>query len=266
METCLGIEGVDEAPHEKKPVMKKVKDKVKKIKNTLEKKMHGEDQYHHHELDVEEDDDDDNDGYEEDDEEQKTDPDVHGVGHHEPLDEVEIKDRVVVGESIAPVEVDPDAPAMETKAHRDGGEEVDLSQPLLTKLEEMTISSQHKKEGEREATRPHEETSAMEYGKKVANMVLEKVKPRGRVEEGEKVADKGVSVREYLVEKLRPGEDDKALSEVISEMVHGTKEEEEEKKIMKGERKMVERIRQTMASLLGASPEHDKQQEGVGNY
>ena len=32
--------------------------------------------------------------------------------------------------------------------------------------------------------------------------------------------DKGVSVKDYLVDKLRPGDEDRALSEVISETLH----------------------------------------------
>ncbi|XP_010273089.1 PREDICTED: low-temperature-induced 65 kDa protein-like isoform X2 [Nelumbo nucifera] len=41
------------------------------------------------------------------------------------------------------------------------------------------------------------------------------------------VPDKGVSVKEYLAEKLRPGDEDKALSEVISEALNNRKEEPE---------------------------------------
>ncbi|XP_027117412.1 low-temperature-induced 65 kDa protein [Coffea arabica] len=41
---------------------------------------------------------------------------------------------------------------------------------------------------------------------------------------GGKVPDKGVSVKEYLVEKFKPREEDKALSEVISETLHKKKE------------------------------------------
>ncbi|KAK2973098.1 hypothetical protein RJ640_023028 [Escallonia rubra] len=37
--------------------------------------------------------------------------------------------------------------------------------------------------------------------------------------------DKGVSVKEYFAEKLRPGDEDKALSEVISDALHKRKEE-----------------------------------------
>ncbi|GKC94706.1 low-temperature-induced 65 kDa protein-like protein [Tanacetum coccineum] len=43
-------------------------------------------------------------------------------------------------------------------------------------------------------------------------------------------ADKGVSVKEYLVETLRPGDEDKALSDVISHALHRGHEEESEKK------------------------------------
>lgn len=40
------------------------------------------------------------------------------------------------------------------------------------------------------------------------------------------VADKGVSVKGYLAEKFKPGEEDKALSEMISETLHKKKVEE----------------------------------------
>lgn len=40
-----------------------------------------------------------------------------------------------------------------------------------------------------------------------------------------KEQDKGVSVKDYLAEKLKPGEEDKALSEVISEALYKRKEE-----------------------------------------
>lgn len=44
-----------------------------------------------------------------------------------------------------------------------------------------------------------------------------------------KVGDKGVSVKEYLSEKLKPGDEDKALSEVISETLHNKKKVEARK-------------------------------------
>ncbi|XP_010537183.1 PREDICTED: low-temperature-induced 65 kDa protein-like [Tarenaya hassleriana] len=75
--------------------------------------------------------------------------------------------------------------------------------------------------------------SAMEYGKKMAEKltpVYEKVKETGTSvmskmplsgsgETGQR-QDKGVSARDYIVEKLKPGEEDKALSEVITEKLH----------------------------------------------
>lgn len=66
--------------HEKKPVMKKVKDKVKKIKNAITKKSHGhgdegvDDDTHHQHGDLDEGDD----GFVEDDE-MSDDPEVHGA-------------------------------------------------------------------------------------------------------------------------------------------------------------------------------------------
>jgi len=45
-----------------------------------------------------------------------------------------------------------------------------------------------------------------------------------------KETDKGVSAKEYLVETSRPGDEDKALSDVISHALHRGHEEESEKK------------------------------------
>lgn len=44
--------------------------------------------------------------------------------------------------------------------------------------------------------------------------------------EGEVAADKGVSMKQYLSEKLKPGDEDKALSQVISETLQSKKKEE----------------------------------------
>ncbi|KAJ0263284.1 CAP160 protein [Hirschfeldia incana] len=72
------------------------------------------------------------------------------------------------------------------------------------------------------------------YGSKVASVVTpvyEKVKETGAnvmtklpfsggTEETRQGQDKGVSAKEYVAEKLTPGEDDKALSEVVAEKLH----------------------------------------------
>ncbi|KAL1198341.1 Low-temperature-induced 65 kDa protein [Cardamine amara subsp. amara] len=82
--------------------------------------------------------------------------------------------------------------------------------------------------------------SAMGYGQKVAGTVAEKLTPvyekvketgsnvmtklplsgGGGVEETQQGEGKTVSARDYLSGKLRPGEEDKALSEVIAEKLH----------------------------------------------
>ncbi|XP_048619091.1 low-temperature-induced 65 kDa protein isoform X2 [Brassica napus] len=72
------------------------------------------------------------------------------------------------------------------------------------------------------------------YGTKVASVVTpvyEKVKETGAnvmtkrpfsggTEETHQGQDKGVSAKEYVAEKLSPGEEDKALSEVVAEKLH----------------------------------------------
>ncbi|CAH2070248.1 unnamed protein product [Thlaspi arvense] len=83
--------------------------------------------------------------------------------------------------------------------------------------------------------------SATGYGQKVARSVTEKLTPvyekvketgsnvmtklplsggGSGTEETQQVEDKSVSPRNYLADKLRPGEEDKALSEVIAEKLH----------------------------------------------
>ncbi|KAJ0099164.1 hypothetical protein Patl1_20119 [Pistacia atlantica] len=92
--------------------------------------------------------------------------------------------------------------------------------------------------------------SAVDYGKKMAATVTEKPTPvyekvagagstkRSKTqgpttgtgstqERGVDGQDKVVSVKDYIAEKLRPGEEDKALSEVISETLHKKKVDQE---------------------------------------
>ncbi|KAL0400755.1 UNVERIFIED_CONTAM: Low-temperature-induced protein [Sesamum latifolium] len=72
------------------------------------------------------------------------------------------------------------------------------------------------------------ETLAPVYGKLAGagTAVLSKVRRGGGGEHGSgdevivKGTDKGVSMKEYLAEKLKPGEEDKVLSEVITEAFH----------------------------------------------
>ncbi|KAK9280575.1 hypothetical protein L1049_014269 [Liquidambar formosana] len=56
-------------------------------------------------------------------------------------------------------------------------------------------------------------------------------------------SDKGVSVKEYLMQKLEPGEDERALSQVISEAISPTKR-------TPGEMGMVEKVREAVTSFL----------------
>ncbi|KAK7357339.1 hypothetical protein VNO80_16623 [Phaseolus coccineus] len=76
-----------------------------------------------------------------------------------------------------------------------------------------------------------------------------------------KEEDKGVSVKEYLAEKLRPGEEDKALSEVISEALHKRKEEAVKDEHHGGDEKMrddpgkgvVDKLKGVVGSWFGKS-------------
>ncbi|KAJ4953283.1 hypothetical protein NE237_030115 [Protea cynaroides] len=80
--------------------------------------------------------------------------------------------------------------------------------------------------------------------------------------EGEGVggADKGVSVKEYVVEKLRPRDEDKALSEVISQAFHRRKE-----KVLRSSNEtgkgMMGRLKGAVTSWFGKNEEQQQQQQ-----
>ncbi|KAK7380298.1 hypothetical protein VNO78_32806 [Psophocarpus tetragonolobus] len=86
-----------------------------------------------------------------------------------------------------------------------------------------------------EQKRSEQAAAPTEYGKGVTQSLTEKLAPvhgkvagvgtgqRSKASGTDPVGveqDKGVSVRDYVVDKLRPGEEDRALSEVISETLH----------------------------------------------
>ncbi|KEH43709.1 low-temperature-induced 65 kDa protein [Medicago truncatula] len=97
-----------------------------------------------------------------------------------------------------------------------------------------------------------------------------------------KNGDKGASVKDYLAEKLRPSEEDKALSEVVSEALHKGKEEplkkedgilasedEKSEKVLEESnanssgKGMVDRVKDYYGSWF-AKPEENQSPQGVG--
>ncbi|XP_027365854.1 low-temperature-induced 65 kDa protein [Abrus precatorius] len=118
------------------------------------------------------------------------------------------------------------------------GEKGDINDTMITNEEQQKSGDTSNKSG-----------STAEYGKNIAQSLTEKLAPvyekvagvgnavkskvtgtstggvGNEAKNGVKEQDKGVSVKEYLAEKLKPGEEDKALSEVISEALHNPKEE-----------------------------------------
>ncbi|KAK9291845.1 hypothetical protein L1049_019795 [Liquidambar formosana] len=82
-------------------------------------------------------------------------------------------------------------------------------------------------------------------------------------EGGVKGPDKGVSVKEFFVEKLRPGDEDRALSEVISDVLRKRKEEDEAKKESRPMGKVTESER--VAKRLGTGDENSRQRVDPGD-
>nr|KYP74806.1 Low-temperature-induced 65 kDa protein [Cajanus cajan] len=101
--------------------------------------------------------------------------------------------------------------------------------------EKVITNEEHQKSGD---ASPNMSDSTAQNGKNIAHSLTEKLAPvyekvagvgsavKSKVTGGVGSETKdGVSVKDYLAEKLRPGEEDKALSEVISEALHKRKEE-----------------------------------------
>ncbi|XP_026412881.1 uncharacterized protein LOC113308633 isoform X2 [Papaver somniferum] len=82
-----------------------------------------------------------------------------------------------------------------------------------------------------------------------ASSTLPITSSRDEIRSGEKRWDKGVSVRQYFISKLEPGDEEKALSEVISDAMSP--------KTITGDTGVVEKVREAVSSMLGieqASP------------
>ncbi|WOL07183.1 hypothetical protein Cni_G15921 [Canna indica] len=273
----------EEEHHEKKPVLKKVKEKVKKIKNTIKKKHgHGNDYDHHQDRDTDDQDDEDDDDDEEDDE-SLNDPEIHGgnliiapeqraTGEYSAsslrtsgVDTSPLKDLDQIG-GFKEDSAAPNSNPSKTEKYR-GGEEIETS-PVIESFEAMTVSDQPPAKHEASEGRKLMEeekgrgssytekistTAKNAYGKVAdagAEVVAKVVQPTTSATKTAcgKVADAGTGVVEKLVqpgsidaeggrrvssaklaEKLKPGEEDKALSEVISDAIRKGKTTAEEK-------------------------------------
>ncbi|KAL0920331.1 hypothetical protein M5K25_009459 [Dendrobium thyrsiflorum] len=152
-----------------------------------------------------------------------------------------------------------------------GGTEVDVSPELSRSLEALTISSQNDR-GETEPPKYQNSSytgmvssaASKVYGivADAGTAVISKVKPDAKKEGEDEAVDKqgkGISIKDYITEKLTPGEDEKALSELITEAGQKRKNEAVElpppEKTGSGEAGsgvgVVGRIRETVTSFIG---------------
>ncbi|KAI3861860.1 hypothetical protein MKX03_001716 [Papaver bracteatum] len=76
-----------------------------------------------------------------------------------------------------------------------------------------------------------------------ASSTLPITSSREETRSGEHRWDKGVSVRQYFISKLEPGDEEKALSEVISDAMSP--------KTISGDTGVVEKVREAVSSMLG---------------
>ncbi|KAK9147877.1 hypothetical protein Scep_006634 [Stephania cephalantha] len=245
--TVEGQDG-DHDSQTKKSVLKKVKNKAKKIKDTIVKHGHA----HDHDQDKEEDDED---------EETKRDPEVHGphsyqipnqfnvplnfdkwvAGHHE--SGVDFQSTVISSQDIGRFELeeDPHAPKGQNQKSEpgnyqskvsdptnSGGIEADVP-PITSALDKSEVSPKTEHRQKQSTTYTEKislaTTAITQKAKYAKDAITSKLKTEHSVSDGTNLSekqglDRGVSVREYLVGKLQPSEEDKALSEVISMALH----------------------------------------------
>ncbi|CAD5176295.1 unnamed protein product [Musa acuminata subsp. malaccensis] len=221
----------EEEHHGKKPVFEKVKEKVKKIKDTISKKKHGHgDDNHDGHRDVSEEEE----GYEEDDEERLDDPAVHGATGHTGGEKARDVEKAPLKDYVRSLEEDPAAPMSDTSAQRGsccaaGGEDIGTS-PVIQAFEAMTVTDQPPVKNEVCGVHNISEEAAKAPYEAVAEAgacVIEKVQQGDSSTEGGSVRV-GSGVRVKLAEKLKPGEEDKALCEVISDAIRKRREGAEE--------------------------------------
>ncbi|MED6151002.1 hypothetical protein PIB30_078096 [Stylosanthes scabra] len=158
-------------------------------------------------------------------------------------------------------------------------------------------SDREKGDGDNKMTTLEEDKSgsSLGSGKNIANSVTEKLAPvygevagvgsvvKSKVsgtksddssvgvetENVEKGEDKRVNVKDYLAEKLKPGEEDKALSEVISEAYNKRKEDpkkasenEESSNVTSPGKSVVGKIKGVVGSWFGKSEENQSSKGG----
>ncbi|CAL9089821.1 unnamed protein product [Musa textilis] len=281
----------EEEHHGKKPVLEKVKEKVKKIKDTISKKKHGHgDDDHDDHRDVSEEEE----GYEENYEERLEDHAVHGATGRAGGEKVRDVEKARLKDYVGSLEEDPAAPMSETSAQRGsccaaGGEDIGTS-PVIQAFEAMTVTDQPLMKNA--ASRVHnisEEQKPPSCTDKITTTakapyetgagVIEKVQQGASAAEGGS-ARVGSGVRVMLAEKLKPGEADKALYEVISDVIRKRREGAEEagaavtdSNAKSGKLGVMARLRGAVTSWVGgrreshASPsiEHQRKAEMEGD-
>ncbi|XP_031486444.1 low-temperature-induced 65 kDa protein-like isoform X2 [Nymphaea colorata] len=191
----------------KKSVMAKVKDKAKKWKNTLVRKKHGTNRPHK------------NDGIahglaglveEEDDDEED-----NAAAMYEP--EMAARGPHTEPAIIHKKDLELNGPSPEQVMNPKNGAELKHQEAIKEPIEKQALGPHSlKHEGD-----PEQDTHEVQY-------------------------DKGVSVKEYLIQKLEPGEGDKALSEVITDAITPNKGAPVE-----GEKTVVEMVKEVVSSFLG---------------
>ncbi|XP_058082688.1 low-temperature-induced 65 kDa protein-like isoform X5 [Magnolia sinica] len=277
----------EEDHHEKKSVLKKVKDKAKKIKHTLAKKTHVSDSDH---------DDDRNPAYEvhttviredDDDEDSEDEPEVHGApsGNEAGFPHLDrsfqamnLSDKAnpptgspdqfspestsekapIIQENLHPVpdtnnESQPskDQPHASSYTQKISSATSALAQRAVSAKNAVASKLGYGQSGSATST---PSSGGTEYGRRIVEKlapvygkvadagcaVVSKIQGSGNrsespesevkvteTESGVKRSDTGVSVSEFVAEKLRPGDEHKALSEMICDAIQKKREEPE---------------------------------------
>ncbi|XVE79541.1 hypothetical protein DITRI_Ditri14bG0066900 [Diplodiscus trichospermus] len=152
-----------------------------------------------------------------------------------------ISERHVLASSVKPVsEQTNKEPALEeTKGKKpapDNATETVATQKIASKIEGLSVSAPTASETEKHATHKTSMHGAHDADKYATQETGNTFSPR------ENKWDKGVSVKEYIMNKFEPGEDEKALSQVISEAISPRR--------TPGDVGVIEKVRGAVNSLL----------------
>ncbi|KAL4188736.1 hypothetical protein AMTRI_Chr08g203600 [Amborella trichopoda] len=224
----------DDEHHHKKSVLAKVKDKAKKWRNTIVKKKNV-----HNIKDLENGRANSLSGYEQDDEAEEEDAEYHGAPMYESEAALPVYTRESQSETILPV-------------YTQGIRATVSTNPQWIEQQNINKIRNNNNNNNKTLTETVTDMLAPAYAKvseAASNLVASTINSPRAVDTSQELGgkqkwDKGVSMKEYLRHKLEPGQEERALSQVITEAISPRRVARD------GDKGVVEKVKEAVTSLL----------------